>query len=130
LGPRGRSWIDTNEPAGIRGNYELLFQTVGGVPGTPVQIRFFNYPITSNGENLNDGGLFVQDTWKIARHLTVNIVLRFDDFATSIPAQAKPAGAFGPPWIVPTNGDPNVFTGGAQHFPHRYSSLPHRLGPR
>ncbi|HEX9144818.1 MAG TPA: hypothetical protein VGA09_11135, partial [Candidatus Binatia bacterium] len=45
-------WTGTNEPVGIHANYQLLFQTVGGVPGMPVQMRFFNYPITSNRENL------------------------------------------------------------------------------
>ena len=63
-------WTGTNEPEGIHGNYQLVFQTVGGVPGTPVQIRFFNYPITENRENLIDGGFYVQDTWRIGNRVT------------------------------------------------------------
>jgi hypothetical protein len=123
-------WTGTNEPVGIHGNYQLLFQTVGGVPGTPVQIRFFNYPIASNRENLDEGGFYLQDTWKIAKHLTINIGLRFDDFATSIPAQDKPAGAFGPPWVAPSSGNPNIFTGGAQSFSRIDTGTWRNVAPR
>ena len=98
-------WTGTEEPNGVHGNYQLVFQTVGGVPGTPVQIRFFNYPISENREDLHEGGFFVQDKWQLARHLTVNVGLRFDDFATFIPVQSKPAGTFGPPWVAPGLGE-------------------------
>jgi hypothetical protein len=110
-------WTGTNEPEGLHGNYQLVFQTVGGVPGTPVQIRFFNYPITENRENLIDGGFYGQDTWRVGERLTLNVGLRLDQFATSIPAQTKPADQFGPPWIPPATGNPNIFTGAAQSFP-------------
>ena len=123
-------WTGTDEPVGIHGNYQLLFQTVGGVPGTPVQIRFFNYPIVSNAENLNDGGFYVQDTWKIAKHLTINIGLRFDSFATYIPTQQKPASDFGPPWVAPAGGNPNIFTGGAQNFPQINTGTWRNVAPR
>jgi len=109
-------WTGTNEPEGLHGNYQLVFQTVAGVPGTPVQIRFFNYPITQNRENLKDGGFYIQDTWRTSRRVTFNVGLRLDQFSTSIPAQNKPADQFGPPWVPTAN--PNIYTGGAQSFPY------------
>ena len=111
-------WTGTDEPNGIDGDYQLVFQTVGGVPGVPVSIRFFNYPITSNREDLFEGGVYVLDTWHVAKRLTVNVGLRMDNFNTIIPPQNKPAGAFGPPWVAPAAGaNPNIYTGGAQSFP-------------
>jgi hypothetical protein len=109
-------WTGTNEPEGLHGNYQLVFQTVGGVPGTPVQIRFFNYPIAENRENLIDGGFYAQDTWRMAGRLTLNVGLRLDQFSTSIPAQNKPGDQFGPPWVPGTAGNPNIYVGAAQSF--------------
>jgi hypothetical protein len=110
-------WTGTNEPRGLHGNYQLVFQTVGGVPGTPVQIRLFNYPITQNRENLTDGGFYGQDTWRVAGRLTLNVGLRLDQFTTSIPAQNKPGDQFGPPWVPSMSGNPNIYVGAAQTFP-------------
>jgi len=123
-------WTGTNEPEGLHGNYQLVFQTVGGVPGTPVQIRFFNYPITENRENLIDGGMYGQDTWRVGTRLTLNVGLRLDQFSTSIPAQNKPGDQFGPPWTP--GGAPNIYVGAAQSFPSvdtgSWWSLAPRLG--
>jgi Carboxypeptidase regulatory-like domain/TonB dependent receptor len=126
-------WTGTNEPEGLHGNYQLVFQTVGGVPGMPVQIRLFNYPITENRENLIEGGFYGQDTWRVGGRLTLNLGLRLDQFSTSIPAQNKPGDQFGPPWIAPAAGaSANVFTGTAQSFPRvdtgSWWSLAPRLG--
>jgi hypothetical protein len=110
-------WTGTNEPEGLHGNYQLIFQTVGGVPGTPVQLRFFNYPITENRENLIDGGFYGQDTWRVGGRVTLNVGLRLDQFSTSIPAQNKPGDQFGPPWVPSPSGNPNIYVGAAQSFP-------------
>jgi Carboxypeptidase regulatory-like domain len=123
-------WTGTDEPNGIHGNYQLLFQTVGGVAGTPVQMRFFNYPIPENREDLHEGGFFVQDNWRVAKHVTINVGLRLDDFATFIPPQNKPAGAFGPPWVAPASGDPNIYTGGAQGFTRISTGTWRNVAPR
>lgn len=109
-------WTGTNEPEGLHGNYQLVFQTVNGVPGQPVQIRFYNYPITQNRENLLDGGFYGQDTWRAGDRVTMNIGLRLDQFNTSLPSQSKPAGQFGPPWIPAAGGNPRLFTGGATTY--------------
>ncbi len=111
-------WTGTDEPNAVDGNYNLVFQTVGGVPGTPVEIQFFNYPILSNREDLFEGGVYVLDTWHVSKRLTVNVGLRMDNFNTMIPPQNKPAGAFGPPWVAPPPGtNPNIYTGAAESFP-------------
>ena len=123
-------WTGTNEPRGLHGNYQLVFQTVGGVPGTPVQIRLYNYPITQNRENLTDGGYYAQDTWRVGGHLTLNAGLRVDQFATSIPAQNKPGDQFGPPWVPSTSGNPNIYTGAAQTFPRVDTGAWWALAPR
>jgi hypothetical protein len=123
-------WTGTNEPDALHGNYQLVFQTVGGVPGTPVQIRFYNYPITENRENLVDGGFYGQDTWRVSERVTMNLGLRLDQFATSIPAQNKPADQFGPPWIPGAAGNPNVYTGAAQSFPSVDTGSWWALAPR
>jgi len=111
-------WTATDEPNGIAGNYQLVFQTVGGVSGQPVQIKFYNYPLPNNREDLNEGGMFVQDTWHVTKHLTVNLGVRMDNFNTFVPAQNKPAGTFGSPWAAPAVGaNPLIYTGVQQTFP-------------
>jgi hypothetical protein len=63
--------------------------------------RGLNVALASNAASPADQQQTGGDQWQIARHLTVNIGLRFDDFATYIPGQNKPAGAFGPPGSRP-----------------------------
>jgi len=123
-------WTGTNEPEALHGNYQLVFQTAGGVPGTPVQIRFYNYPITENRENLIDGGFYAQDTWRVSPRVTLNVGLRLDQFSTSIPAQNKPGDQFGPPWVPVSGGNPNLYTGAAQSFPAVDTGSWHALAPR
>ena len=64
--------------------------------------RFFNYPIPENRENLIHGSFYARDMWRMAGRLTLNLDLRLDQFATSIPAQNRPADQFGPPWVLGT----------------------------
>ena len=122
-------WTGTNEPLGLHGNYQLVFQTVGNVTGSPVQIRFYNYPITENRENLIDGGFYAQDTWRVGAHVTLNVGLRLDQFSTSIPAQNKPGDQFGPPW-VPTIGNSNIWVGASQSYAAVDTGAWHSLAPR
>jgi len=95
----GTTWMfqytGTNEPDGVHGNYQLVFNQ-----GNPVQINVYNYPLASNLQHLTEGGAFIQDTWRPAERVTVNLGLRFDSFHSWIPEQTKPAGAFGSPWDV------------------------------
>ena len=123
-------WTGTDEPNGVHGNYQLIFQTIGGVAGQPSQIQFFNYPLPDNRENLNEGGGFVMDTWKVAKRFTINLGLRIDDMFTWVPAQTHPAGAFGPPWVAPASGNPFLYTGAAQSFPRLSTGSWNTLAPR
>lgn len=95
----GTTWMlqytGTNEPDGNHGNYQLVFNQ-----GNPVQINVYNYPLASNLQHLTEGGAFVQDTWRPAQRVTVNLGLRFDSFHSWVPEQTKPAGAFGSPWDI------------------------------
>jgi TonB dependent receptor len=97
----GSSWqymfTITADPNGLHGDYQLVFQTVGGIPGVPVSLRAYNFPVSSQ-TNLNDGGFYAQDSWKVLKNLTVNVGLRFDMFHAWVPPQSKVQGQFGPPW--------------------------------
>ena len=124
-------WTATGEPEGIHGNYRLVFNTVGGVTGQPVQIEFFNYPLPTTREDLNEGGVFFQDTWRIGPRLVANVGIRYDRFHTFIPPQNKPAGDFGPPWQAPAAGtNQNVWTGPSVDLPYLETGTWWGLAPR
>src|SRR5207247_2944312 len=44
--------------AGRHGNYQLVLDTINGVPRQPSQIRTYNYPVLA-WQRLNEGGVFV-----------------------------------------------------------------------
>ena len=121
----GTTWMfqytGTNVPEGNHGNYRLIFNN-----GVPAQIQLFNYPLDSNMQNLNEGGAFVQDTWRLGGRLTVNVGLRYDSFSTWVPEQTKPAGTFGAPWNL-SGATP---TGAAQSFARVDSGSWRNVAPR
>lgn len=80
--------------AGRHGNYQLVLDTINGVPRQPFQIRTYNYPVLA-WQRLNEGGAFVQDNWTPTRRMTVNLGLRFDSFHSWLPPQTKEQGQFG-----------------------------------
>lgn len=45
--------------------------------GTPVSANM-NFPIGTSGRRRSDAALYVQDTWQVNRHLTINAGLRWD----------------------------------------------------
>jgi hypothetical protein len=120
----GYTWMfmyeGTKEPdQGVHGNYQLTFSTIGGVPGTPTSIQFYNYPLPNNRQNLDEGGFYAMDTWRISKRITINAGLRFDTFSASVPAQTKPGGPFGTPWLAPAAGtNQNIWTGGPLDTPN------------
>jgi outer membrane receptor protein involved in Fe transport len=75
-------------------NYQLIFDTIGGLPHQPLQIVTYNYPVTPRNK-LNEGGAYVQDTWRMGTRTTLNLGLRFDSYHTFLPEQTKPQGQFG-----------------------------------
>jgi hypothetical protein len=80
--------------SGRHGNYQLILDTIGGVPRQPFQLRTYNYPVLA-WQRLNEGGAFVQDTWSVTDRLTLNVGMRFDSFHSFLPAQTKEQGEFG-----------------------------------
>jgi outer membrane receptor protein involved in Fe transport len=79
---------------GLHGNYRLIFQTLAGVAHQPYQILTYNIPVTPKGR-LNEGGGYVQDTWRPGERLTLNLGVRFDTFHAFVPETTKVQGSFG-----------------------------------
>lgn len=84
----------TGRPDGKHGNYQLIFDTIGGVAHQPSQIQTFNFPLAPRN-NLNEGGMFVQDTWRASDRATINLGFRYDIFHAYVPPQTKEQGQFG-----------------------------------
>jgi len=84
----------TGRPDGVHGNYQLIFDTINGLPHQPSQIQTFNFPLAPHNR-LNEGGMFVQDTWRLGQRATVNLGLRYDQFHSWVPEQTKEQGQFG-----------------------------------
>ena len=80
--------------AGRHGNYQLIVDTIGGVPRQPFQFRTYNYPVLAE-QRLNEGGAFAQDTWAVTDRLTLNLGFRFDTFHSWLPPQTKEPSQFG-----------------------------------
>jgi hypothetical protein len=94
----GFAWMyqtySTGRPNGKHGNYQLIFDTINGVPHSPSQIQTFNFPLAPQNR-LNEGGMFVQDTWRVGTRTTLNLGLRYDSFHSWVPPQTKEQGQFG-----------------------------------
>jgi hypothetical protein len=94
----GFAWMyqtySTGRPNAQHGNYMLIFDTISGVAHQPSQIQTFNFPLAPRN-NLNEGGMFIQDTWRLGNRTTLNLGLRFDSFHAWVPEQTKPQGQFG-----------------------------------
>ncbi len=99
-----RIWLQTasagDEPNHPAGNYQLIYNTVNGVPYRPVQITTFNFPVTQENRE-NAYSVYVNDRWQLGRRLTFNVGLRFDQNHASVPPQTKPQGTFGGSGNVP-----------------------------
>jgi outer membrane receptor protein involved in Fe transport len=76
------------------GNYRLIFDRVNGVPHQASQIITYNFPVVPRSD-INEGGVYAQDTWRAGDRLTLNLGFRFDSFHTFVPAQTKEQGQFG-----------------------------------
>ncbi len=84
----------TGRPDGKHGNYQLIFDTINGVAHQPSQIQTYNFPLAPKNR-LNEGGMFVQDTWRVGQRTTVNLGVRYDQFHSWVPEQTKEQGQFG-----------------------------------
>lgn len=70
-------------------NGDMTLVTVNGVPNS---VRLYNTPLAHREDLRPDMGLFVQDSWRLSRRLTLNLGLRFDRMVMNIPAQGAPGG--------------------------------------
>jgi hypothetical protein len=63
--------------------------------GVPDSVTVYNTPFDTVANTDADAGLFAQDAWRVG-NLTLNMGLRYDYFASSVPEQSAPAGRFVP----------------------------------
>jgi hypothetical protein len=83
------------------GNYLLVYDNVNGVPGQPVEIQTFNYPIHAVGNRLRENSGYVKDSWTITPRLTANIGVRIEHYHSYINEQTKVQGQFGNSGTIP-----------------------------
>ena len=72
----------------VEGDYQLNFRS-----GVPFQFVTYNFPVEpiTNSDYL---GLYLMDSWTIARRLTLNLGLRFAHDKGYMPEQCREAGSF------------------------------------
>jgi hypothetical protein len=75
------------------GNYHLMYDTVNGVPNTPVQLETTNAPVEpDNWDNVFSG--YITDQWRVGQRLTLNLGVRYDFQHSYVPEQTRPEGPF------------------------------------
>jgi hypothetical protein len=84
----------TVSPSNPAGNYQLVFDTVGGLPHQPVQLNGWTRP-TDSSSRLNYYATFLADTWRITNRLTANLGLRWERNVSFVPPSVKEQGPFG-----------------------------------
>lgn len=73
------------------GNYHLMYDTINGVPNTPVQLETTNAPVEpDNWDNVQSG--YVTDQWQVGQRLTLNLGVRVDFQQSFVPEQTRPEG--------------------------------------
>ena len=77
----------------FRINGDMTLITVNGVPSS---VRLYNTPLAHREDLKPDMGLFLQDSWRVSRRLTLNLGIRFDRMVMNIPAQGAPGGMWVP----------------------------------
>jgi hypothetical protein len=73
-----------------KGDYSLILRS-----GAPFQLRAYNTPTFPVNKAVYKG-VYVQDTWTIARRVTIGAGLRYEQNAAYLPEQNRPAGRFFP----------------------------------
>ena len=84
-----RLWNGTGQPDGRHGNYFLTFDN-----GAAREFRTYNYPLYPKNR-MDEYGVYIEDSWRPAKRITLNLGLRMDYFNTFVPAQSKEQGQFG-----------------------------------
>ena len=76
------------------GDYQMVFNTIGGVPHQPYELNVNNRP-SINANVLDYDAAFITDVWKVSKRLTMNVGLRFEHNHADDPGEFKPQGPFG-----------------------------------
>jgi hypothetical protein len=90
VGFQNRSGWERDVRTSVNGDLRQQYRN-----GVPFAVVIFNTPIDRRTEVNADFGVFVQDSWTLAR-LTLSPGLRYDYFNSEIPEQVSPAGRFVP----------------------------------
>ena len=93
-------WHGTRYLDNAFGNYQLQFNTIGGVAHQPYQILTYNSPLEAVGKEVAFG-LYFKDTWQVNNRLTFNLGVRFDRYRVFYEDEDKPAGQFSAAQAVP-----------------------------
>jgi hypothetical protein len=87
-------------------NCVLYTDTIGGVPGTPSQIRIYNTPVVPEDHD-NTYAFYVKDSWRPTSRLTVNLGVRWERQHSFLPAQSYD-GARDWPTVFPAGSFPQI----------------------
>jgi hypothetical protein len=90
----------------VQGNYVLITDRIGGVSGTPSQIRVYNTPVVP-ADNEDTYAWYLKDTWRIANNLVLNLGLRWERQHSYLPAQSREA-ARDFPGLFPAGSFPRI----------------------
>jgi hypothetical protein len=80
-------------------NCILYTDTIGGVPGTPSQIRVYNTPVVPE-DHENIYAWYLKDSWRPTSRLTINLGMRYERQHSFLPPQSY-AGARDWPTVFP-----------------------------
>ena len=82
------------------GDYNLMFDTVGGIPNQSAEFEAQNAPITpDNWDNVYS--FFITDQWRLGQRLTFNLGTRIDSQHSWVPEQSRAAGEWFPAATFP-----------------------------
>src|SRR6266571_67913 len=87
-------------------NCVLYTDTIGGVPGTPSQIRIYNTPVVP-ADHDNTYAWYIKDSWRPTSRLAVNLGVRWERQHSFLPEQSF-AGARDWPTVFPAGSFPQI----------------------
>jgi hypothetical protein len=93
----------TNFPSEPAGNYQLVFNQIGGVPHQPFEVVIQGRPVAGESRQ-NLYSAFASDQWRPAKRLTVNVGLRWERNVNWVPPQVKVDSIFAGTTLGGTSG--------------------------